>query len=123
MEKETKTGRVFTEKTTLGNRSPKRADVYLVRAAIAAGYVVAVVSDGHCLVKRTADVAKIFAGLDDVDEATIRVYDAYGERGDRLGFASCVYEYGQSPDEIIGEYSADGFVAETMDRFRAEATQ
>lgn len=114
----TKSGRTFSAKLVLGNRSKKRADVYLVDAALAAGYVISVVVDGQLVeVDYSSDRAAIFAVLDDVDDAIVNIYDADRRR---VGSAFVVYEYGQSPDEIVAYYSADGWVSETMDRFSEE---
>ncbi len=73
----------------------------LVNASIKAGYLVSVFDGEEWPVKRSANIKDIFAAIDSVEEAQLRIRD---KEGNYIGWALLV-PYGVADDETVADYS------------------
>lgn len=72
----------------------------LVRNALTAGFTVSVFDGEEWPVKRSANEAEIYAAIEAVDEAQLRIRDA---GGNYIGWALVVN--GLEDDELVADYS------------------
>lgn len=86
-----------------------KAHYHLVKFALKAGHQCSVWDGEAWQVKRSTKYREIIEALESVDEAELTIRNSEGER---IGWAHCIFEYGQEPQEIVANHTITPFMQE-----------
>lgn len=93
----------------------QKEHLHLVKYALNAGHCISVFDGGEWAVKRSTKPKEIIDAMESVDECVVFIKDADGKT---MGWAMCVFDYGQAPDEIVADHTITPFMDEWQTAYR-----